>query len=185
MQRKSGLNGNVTTIPGKENKMKRNTLILTVAIVAVLALSTVSLGKGHQAWGSKGYCNQADVPENVKLTQEQTAKISDIRDSYAGQFADLNSIIRDLNAAVDNELAKDAPNADKVRDLRSERSETFNRLRSLADSRRADINNVLTDEQKEYFGESGCFHCQGLGQGYHHGWHGKARGDCPRAGSNR
>ena len=167
--------------------MKGKSLLAITVALAVLLLGAVVFAQGrgygrggHMGYGHMGYY----APKDLQLSESQIAKIDKIRDAYDQKFITLQSNIRDLNVAIDNELAKEQPNEAKLNSLREKRAQTFENLNDLRDQMQKEIDGLLTEKQKEYYGNRGFGpHCTGglyggkgrMGDGWgmgsmHHGY---------------
>ncbi|MDP8257502.1 MAG: periplasmic heavy metal sensor [Candidatus Alcyoniella australis] len=136
--------------------MRRNTLLVAIAALSVMLISGVALARG-QGHGSNM------VPDELQLSAEQQQQIEAIYQSHSLQFTALGNQVRDLNVAIDNELAKQSADMARIERFRSERSMVNEQKMMLQYQVRAEIDNVLTPEQREYYGEHGM---RGLGLGH-------------------
>lgn len=138
--------------------MKANSLVvLAVALAALLVAAVVFAQQTGYGWGGHMGMGHmwSNAPEDVRLSEAQLEKIDRIRDSYAKQFAAVRDEVRDLNVAIANELSKDEPNSAKLKSLREQRVIAYEKLDNLQDRMHKEIDNVLTEKQREYYGRYG------------------------------
>jgi len=148
--------------------MNAKYLFTAVAVLAVLLASAVVFAHGGgYGWGHHTGSWWSDAPEDVRLSDSQLAKIDKIRDSYARRFVALQGELRDLDVAIYRELAKDEPNTAKLNSLREQRVAAYEKLDDLRTQKKKEVDSVLTEEQREYFGSYGyevlCPHMGGYG----------------------
>jgi Spy/CpxP family protein refolding chaperone len=118
------------------------TIIITVASIALVGLGINAFAHGGMGWGgswghhSQGWHHQDGYGPgyNDQLTQEEYKQFDQKREAFLKETQELRSNLFEKERELQNELAKDDPNASKASRLQKEISE----LQAQFDQKRID-----------------------------------------------
>jgi len=134
--------------------MKKTTLVLALVSLAVaLAIGSAFAYDWSSMSPADRFAN-TEIPESVRLTAEQQVEIDKIEAHYANRFDTLNRRLIAINTVIGREQATANPDPVKIKRLRDRRAGTIIELEILTDQMNADIRKVLTEEQREYYGDN-------------------------------
>ena len=123
--------------------MKKATLALTV-LLAVGLVGFALAGPGYMKGLASG-----KMAEKLDLTEDQQAKIEDLRYENQKKKIDLQADMRKTQLEMKHEMQKDNVDREKVMKLVEESGELKIQLRKAQVQQMLDVKDVLTPEQRE------------------------------------
>jgi len=171
-------------------RKNRRTLLIPVALAALLAAWALSYAQGPGCWmmpqaPGRGWSGPW-VPEKYRLTEEQQRKIDEIHARYDEKILPLEKALSSKRLELEAYVSRPDASPEKVKAYRKEIRELEGQIEDLRVDARAEAAKVLTKEQREYFGDGYDF--WGMGPGWRHycpmmgrewGWgHGPMGGHC-------
>lgn len=163
--------------------MKNRTLILSLSVVAILALAAVSFagpgqGRGYHMGGGYGMMGDGSrmggYGQAANLTDDQRAALEKTAQDFAARTEPLRADLYAKNLELAAELAKSAPDQSRIASLTRE----VNDLRSELFTQRVAFRSTLAKD----YGIRGGF---GMGRHMGYGMMGQGmagQGDCPFRG---
>jgi Spy/CpxP family protein refolding chaperone len=146
--------------------MKRITVVLMLTIfLGALAFAqqepqkapTPSAGKMKKMEMMKGMMQGKGGPGGMmgqlKLTDEQKAKIQDLRLAHQKEMIPLRADLQKLHASMKLEVTADKFNESKVKSIQSDISKVMNEIASKTILHQRSVRDLLTPEQKKKFDE--------------------------------
>lgn len=132
---------------------------LTVALLATIALSSLTSSvnaQGRGCWmsGHDGGWSNSNLPQQYQLSVEQMTKIKAIRSQYDDAIIPLQRELRALRIEARGYASRSDAEIGKIKSYRKEINNLEDKIADLRLETKAEINKVLTKEQRAYFGDN-------------------------------
>lgn len=155
--------------------MKKGIPFFLIFLIAVCVPTAVAYGQGSPRWCGRGHYHGPDhrALAQLNLTQEQTKKISDLREAHMKAVKPLQEALFSKRCDLRRLWLQPNPDAERIAKVRKEIITLRNQLEDLKTDYWLNVLKVLTPEQREryqLFAERG--HCAGIrgpSRFHHHG----------------
>lgn len=139
----------------KKRKLTVSILILS-AVAILLLLSSSAKAQGMERWmsGSDSWWSNSNVPTKYQLSPEQISKIREIRSQYDDEIIPLQRELRSLRMEARGYASRSDAEIGKIKSYRKDINNLDDKIEDLRLEARAEINKVLTKEQRAYFGDA-------------------------------
>ena len=147
-------------------------LTLTVALLFVLALSSLSFSQYYCYWDNwelqadVGWWNHK-VPTQYALSVDQVKKLNKIRSQFSEKILPLQNELRSLRMEYRAYAMRSDADIDQLKDYRKEIRKIEDKIEDYRLELRKNINNILTKEQRIYFNQNGYGWWDGTGNWWH------------------
>jgi Spy/CpxP family protein refolding chaperone len=148
-------------------KMKKVTVLVAAVLMIVGTNSFAQRGRNFDnrsdGFGRFEFCER--IPD---LTENQEAKIKDLRLDHLKEMNNYRNQMNELRAKERTLMTTDGTNMSEINAVIDQRTDVHNKMMKASAKHRRDVRSTLTDEQKVYF-DAMPRHGRGNGRG-----HGKA-----------
>lgn len=132
-------------------------LIAIWGIVATFAI--ISSSASAQGWGcwmgnNESRWSNANVPEKYWLTADQRSKMREIWSEYESKILPIEKELNSLRTEAQGYTSRSNTDIGKIKSYRTEIRNLEDKIQDLRLDARAEINKVLTKEQRAYFGDN-------------------------------
>jgi Spy/CpxP family protein refolding chaperone len=148
---------------GRKRRVMKRIQRVHIGVIAAISLSLFGVStlvyaqswewRGPHGHGQPGMYNR-QIPTQYQITEQQKAKIDEVRQEYGGRTASVEAKMLDKRAALDAYLDREDIDPREIRvyhkDIRSLETE----LQDLRSAEAAAVENALSSSQREYFGDT-------------------------------
>jgi Spy/CpxP family protein refolding chaperone len=133
---------------------------LTVALLATVVFALFANpanAQGRSRWmrGMSRYAGwwaNTNVPQQYQLSPEQMTRLRDIRAQYDDKITPLRTQLHALSIEARGYASRPDANIEEIKSYRKDINDLEDEIEDLRLEARAEINKVLTKEQRAYFG---------------------------------
>ena len=132
---------------------KHKKLALIVPLLGTIMLLSL-FSSSASAQGYDGWWSNSNVPSKYQLSPEQITKTREIRSQYDDEIIPLQKELRSLRMEARGYASRSDAEIGKIKSYRKDINNLDDKIEDLRLEARAEINKVLTKEQKAYFGDN-------------------------------
>jgi len=129
-------------------------LLGTIMLLSLFSSSATAQSIGCWMSGSHAWWSNFNVPAKYQLSPEQITKIREIRSKYDDQIIPLQRELRALRIEARGYASRSDAEMGKIKSYRKDINNLRDKIEDLRLEARADVNKVLTKEQRVYFGDN-------------------------------
>lgn len=139
----------------KNKKLALGALILSaVSILLSFSSSAKAQGMGRLMSGSDTWWSNSNVPAKYQLSLEQISRIREIRSQYDDEIIILQRELRSLKMEARGYASRSDAEVGRIKSYRKDINGLNDKIEDLRLETRAEINKVLTKEQRTYYGDN-------------------------------
>ncbi len=129
-------------------------LLGTIMLISLFSSSTKAQGMRCWMSNSDAWWSNSNVPSKYQLSPEQITKTREIRSQYDDEIIPLQRELRSLRMEARGYALRSDAEIGKIKSYRKDMNNLSDKIEYLRLEARAEINKVLTKEQRAYFGDS-------------------------------
>jgi Spy/CpxP family protein refolding chaperone len=129
-------------------------LLGTIMLLSLFSSSATAQGMGRCMSGSDTWWSNSNIPDKYQLSPEQITKIREIRSQYDDEIIPLQRELRSLRIEARGYASRSDAEIGKIKSYRKDINNLDDKIEDLRLEARAEINKVLTKEQRAYFGDN-------------------------------
>jgi len=129
-------------------------LLGTIMLLSLFSSSATEQSMGRGMSGSDSWWSNSNVPAKYQLSTEQISRIREIRSQYDDEIIPLQREFRSLRMEVRGYASRSDAEIGKIKSYRKDINNLGDKIEDLRLEARAEINKVLTKEQRAYFGDN-------------------------------
>ncbi|MHB8906952.1 MAG: Spy/CpxP family protein refolding chaperone [Melioribacteraceae bacterium] len=129
-------------------------LLGTIMLLSLFSSSATAQSMGRCMSGSDAWWSNSNVPAKYQLSPEQITKIREIRSQYDDEIIPLQRELRSLRMEARGYASRSDAEVGKIKSYRKDINNLNDKIEDLRLNAKAEINKVLTKEQRVYFGDN-------------------------------
>jgi len=133
--------------------------VLGLTVLSLVLIFSLAYSQGNGMHGNGKWLNSdnpelwnANIPQQYRLSSDQISKIISIRKKYDDKIQPLRQQLWDLKVEARKYSAQPDADIKKIKDYRKKIRNLQAKIEDLRLDARAEINKVLTKDQRAYFG---------------------------------